>query len=129
MPRYFFNLRNDGFVPDTVGKEFAGDDAARTVAWEVARLMPKGRDGGPKAILGGRRERQDGLRSADFGVAASGGFRFFGRAAVLGQPATFARNHLSLFCLDSNGEEAACLPKGEAMNLIWSDSTASWQRQ
>ena len=51
MPRYFFNLRNDGFVADTVGKELAGDDAARTVAWEVASLMPKGRDSGPKAIL------------------------------------------------------------------------------
>jgi uncharacterized protein DUF6894 len=51
MPRYFFNLRNDGFVPDMVGRELASDDAARTVAWEVACLMPKGSDGGPKAIL------------------------------------------------------------------------------
>jgi hypothetical protein len=51
MPRYFFNLRNDGFVPDMVGKELADDDVARTVAWELARFLPKGLHGGSKAIL------------------------------------------------------------------------------
>ena len=51
MPRYFFNLRSDGFVSDMVGKELAGDDAARTIAWELARRLPKGRDGGSPATL------------------------------------------------------------------------------
>ena len=51
MPRYFFNLRNHEVVPDTVGHELASDDAARTVAWEMARLMPKSRDDAPKATL------------------------------------------------------------------------------
>jgi hypothetical protein len=41
MPRYFFNLRNQVFVPDLVGKELAGDDAARLEAWRLARLCQR----------------------------------------------------------------------------------------
>ena len=51
MPRYFFDVRNDGIVPDMVGKELPSDDAARTIAWELARQFAKGSDAGLQATL------------------------------------------------------------------------------
>jgi len=51
MPRYFFDVRNDGIVPDIVGKELANDDAARTVAWELASRSSRGPNAQPRATL------------------------------------------------------------------------------
>ena len=51
MPRYFFNLRNEGFIPDQVGIELPGDDAARLEAWRLARLLPKTSEGSPQAVI------------------------------------------------------------------------------
>jgi hypothetical protein len=51
MPHYFFDVRNDGIVPDMVGKQLASDDAARTVAWELASRFSRGPDARPHATL------------------------------------------------------------------------------
>ena len=51
MPRFFFNLRNHGYVPDVAGKALADADAARAEAERLAQLLPKGKQGGPQSMI------------------------------------------------------------------------------
>ena len=44
MPKFFFNVRNEHWIPDTTGVEMASADDAKLEAQRLARLLPKSAD-------------------------------------------------------------------------------------
>jgi hypothetical protein len=51
MPRYFFNVRNGGTVPDAEGVELASVDAAKTEARRISALFKRNTSDAPPASI------------------------------------------------------------------------------
>ena len=44
MPRFFFNVRNEHWIPDKQGIDLASPDDAKLEAQRLARLLPRSTD-------------------------------------------------------------------------------------